>query len=145
MGFNFHMIGYSSVEGMVTAMSTSEENQIIAMSDFIIASDLAKYLRVSDWSSFARGYNGANYSINQYDARLNSAHRKYRSGPLPDLKVREAQILLSYLGYNPGPIDGWFAKLTRNALNEWRTSRGRREAEILTDDDVRDLWEDVGL
>lgn len=143
MGFNSKLIGYQSVQDMVTAMCASEENQLRAMTDFILVNGLDKYLRVGDWASFARNYNGPKYHINQYDARLNGAHRKYSSGPLPDLKVREAQILLSYLGYSPGQIDGWFGKFTRAALNAWRTTHGRREVEVLTEDDVKGLWSDL--
>lgn len=143
MGFNFQIAGFQSVETMVLEMCRTEESQIVGMVNFIIENGLHKYLQVGDWVSFARGYNGSRYYINQYDVRLNSAHQKYRIGPLPDLKIREAQVLLSYLGYDPGPVDGWLGKQTLIAMNSWRENHGKDDDDVITDDDVDQLWEHV--
>ena len=72
MGENFGLAGFPDVETMVTAMSDSEDKQLGAMANFLIGRRLQNALRVHDWSSFARGYNGPNFAINRYDVRLNA-------------------------------------------------------------------------
>jgi hypothetical protein len=52
------------------------------------------------------GYNGSNFAINKYDTRLAAAFAKFNNGGLPDLTIRNAQVYLTYLGLNPGVIDG---------------------------------------
>jgi hypothetical protein len=79
----------------------------------------------------SRGYNGPKYYINKYDDRLRGAYHKFSTGPMPDLRVRTAQLLLTYLGYDPGLVDGWFGPNTLRALNDFRGARG--ETEFLSD------------
>jgi hypothetical protein len=101
---------------MVTAMMTSEDNQLETVVTYIINNRLQHALAANDFRTFARGYNGANFSRNSYDVRLASAHAKFENGALPDLLVRTAQVLLLFLGHDPGPIDGFMGKRTRSAL-----------------------------
>jgi hypothetical protein len=59
MGFNFAACGYKDVESFVSAMATSEVDQIRALRNFIKADKrLIKAIREKDWLSFAIGYNG---------------------------------------------------------------------------------------
>ena len=44
-------------------------------------------------------------------------------GPLPGLRLRAAQLLLTYRGFNPGPVDGWSGKSTKGALAEFQKAR----------------------
>jgi hypothetical protein len=74
MGFNYAICGYPSVDAFVDAMKESEGKQLDASVSFIIHSDLDDELRRHDWAGFARGYNGKNYKINQYDAKLALAY-----------------------------------------------------------------------
>src|SRR5579863_5395586 len=67
MGDNYASAGFANVEAMVTAMSQSEDQQLTAMSNFLISSKLKVPLQTHDWTSFARGYNGPDYAINRYD------------------------------------------------------------------------------
>lgn len=123
MGYNAVSVGYSDVENMVKAMSDSEDAQFHAMVGFIKANKLSKVLQQGDWESFARRYNGPDFRKNRYDEKLAQEHARYVKGPLPDLKLRAAQLKLTYLGFNPGPVDGWSGTRTRDALSEFQTSR----------------------
>lgn len=139
MGYHFGLVGYPTVDAFVKAMFHSEAAQLQAMAMYIVKTGADKLLAEGDWTSFARSYNGPNYAINQYDVRLNGSFEKYKIGPLPDLTVRAAQIALTYLGYSPGPVDGWCGRQTMMALNEWRHSRGQTETERLSAEDVEAL------
>jgi peptidoglycan hydrolase-like protein with peptidoglycan-binding domain len=107
---------------------------------FIHETGLSQSLKVGNWSSFANGYNGSNYHINKYDERLRGAFQRYTTGPLPDIRARQAQLILTYLGYDPGLVDGWFGPASFRALNLFRASQGRRETELLSEDDKSELW-----
>jgi len=116
MGSNFAQAGFGDVESMVAAMSGSEDAQLAAFVAFLQANALDQRLQAHDWTSFARGYNGPNFAVNQYDAKLAQAFQQYSNGPLPDLDVRAAQLYLSFANMNPGPIDGMMGSRTRSAL-----------------------------
>ncbi len=116
MGFNAQSLGFSSTQDMITAMTASEDNQLETVVDFIITNRLQHSMASNDFRTFARGFNGPDFSRNSYDVRLASAHAKFDHGALPDLLVRTAQVFLRYLGHDPGPIDGFVGKRTRSAL-----------------------------
>jgi len=124
MGFNAEIAGYSDVEALVNAMTVSENEQLRAMAGEIIHNGLHKALSAHDWPAFARGYNGLEYAKNRYDTRLADAYQKYALGPLPDINVRATQMYLTYLGYQPGSIDGVPGKLTYSALNDFQQQNG---------------------
>ena len=121
MGENYAVAGFPSMEQMVAAMSESEDQQLIAMANFMIGSHLSVSLQAHDWASFARGYNGPNYAIHRYDIRLNAEFQKYSAEGLPDLNVRAAQLYLTYLHFHPGPADGIAGKRTSSALADFQT------------------------
>lgn len=131
MGANFAMVGYDDVDSMVAAMTRTEDEQLRAMASYIDAAGLASALRAHNWPSFARGYNGPRYAENHYDSRLASAHARFARGPLPDLAVRRAQLLLLYLGYHPGPVDGVVGRFTRDALLQFQTNEKLSETGAL--------------
>jgi hypothetical protein len=120
MGFNAEISGYRGVEDMVRKMIISETEQLRAMAAFILNNGLQKALQKRDWAAFASVYNGKNFAINKYDTRLAAAYGRFANGGAPDLKVRAAQIYLTYLGYNPGTVDGFPGKFTFAALNEFQ-------------------------
>jgi hypothetical protein len=140
MGENYAEAGFDDVEGMVAAMSESEDQQVAAMADFLISSRLNVSLQAHDWTSFARGYNGANYAINRYDTRLNAEFQKYSAGGLPDLNVRAAQLYLTYLGFHPGPIDGIAGTRTVSALADFQTQHGLEITSSIDADTVAQLY-----
>lgn len=133
MGFNADRAGYAGVEEMVAAMLESEGRQLAAAVRFLTAMHLDRPLRQRDWPTFARGYNGAGYAANRYDARLAASYQRFASGGLPDLRIRAAQLWLSYLGLEPGKVDGFLGRLTRSAMNAFQQSQGMAASEGLDD------------
>ncbi|MDX2149847.1 MAG: N-acetylmuramidase domain-containing protein [Bryobacteraceae bacterium] len=119
MGMNHQAAGFATVGEFVTAMVRNEESQLLAMGNFIRNGGLAPALQRQDWVAFARGYNGKDFKRNDYDSRLAAAHARWKTA-LPDLELRTAQAALTYLGFNPGPIDGLRGRLTRSALVEFQ-------------------------
>lgn len=125
LGSNYAAAGYATVGIMVQSMIDSEGNQLRAMAKFIAGqSKIADALKVQDWATYARGYNGVNYAINHYDTRLADAHARFAAGPLPDLTVRAAQLYLKFDGMDPGPVDGLMGKKTLAAIDQWGRQRG---------------------
>lgn len=124
MGFNAGLVGFADVETMVAAMTVSEDNQLQAMFEFVISSHLRTALQERDWATFARGYNGENFADNEYDTKLAAAFSRFSTSGTPDLRVRTAQMLLTYRGFDPGPIDGEVGNRTRNALRQFQEQAG---------------------
>ncbi|QRN93186.1 DUF3380 domain-containing protein [Archangium violaceum] len=121
MGYHANDLGYGSVEQFVSRMMASEDEQLAAMAAFIQHNGLDKALRDHDWAAFAHGYNGAGYAKNQYDKKLAAAYQHLSTHSLPDLSVREGQLLLTFLGFDPGTVDGAFGAHTKAALNRFQS------------------------
>ena len=85
---------------------------------------LAKALVARNWRQVAFYYNGSNYAKNEYDAKLEYYFEKYRQQGCPDVKVREAQALLTYLKYNPKGIDGFWGDNSKEALASFLIKEG---------------------
>jgi hypothetical protein len=124
MGMNYALAGFQRVEDMVAATCLSEDQQLAAVAHFLVGKKLDRALQAHDWQSFALGYNGVNYKTNLYDSKLAGAFQKYAVGALPDLNVRAAQLYLSYLGYEPGGVDGLVGPRTLSALAAFQSDRG---------------------
>ena len=124
MGMNYKMLGFNGVEDMVAAMCDTEDAQLLGFAAFLKSAKLDSALRSHDWTALARGYNGPNYAINQYDTKLNAAYQKYSTGTLPNLDARTAQLYLTYAGFNPGPVDGMPGSKTQAALQKFQQQRG---------------------
>ena len=123
MGFNARAAGFDDAESMVAAMIDREDAQVAAMAGFLRSAGLHAPLARHDWAAFARGYNGPDFAKNQYDQRLAAAFRQFSRG-LPDLQVREAQVLLMFLGISPGRIDGLIGPRTKGAVLRFREQQG---------------------
>ena len=82
---------------------------------------LCQALRNHDWAAFAHGYNGAGYAKNEYDKKLAAAYQHMSTHGLPDASVREGQLLLTFLGFNPGTVDGALGSHTREALHRFQS------------------------
>jgi hypothetical protein len=115
MGGNFALAGFTSVEDMVTAVMTGEDMQLEATATYLRARKLDLPLGRHDWRRFARAYNGPDFAANKYDTRLRAAYMGF-TRILPDLRVRQAQVLLMYLGIDTGMVDGVLGKRTRSGL-----------------------------
>lgn len=122
MGENHRAAGFPDIDAMVNAMADSEDAQLAAMSSFVRAqSVLANALKTHDWPTLARGYNGPNYRENKYDEKLRDAFAAISAGKVPDLRVRTAQLYMTFLGLNPGPVDGVMGPKMRGAMASLQT------------------------
>ena len=142
MGFQASALGYDNVQDMIGQMRDSEGSQLDAMARFIKTNSLDGALRVHDWARFARGYNGPNYRINNYDTRLAATYEHMARGALPDLTVRAAQTYLTFLGFDPHGIDGIMGRLTRAAMNDYQTRKGIPLTDFVDDVTVSALTND---
>lgn len=116
LGVNHKQAGFATVEKMVDAFVASEDNQLAGMAEFIAQSGKSPSLVNKDWANFARLYNGPNFARNDYDGKLKLFCGRYTVHGLPDIRLRTAQILLTFIGIDPSIIDGLAAAHTRAAL-----------------------------
>ncbi len=128
LGQNFKAAGFADVGTMVDAMVVSEDEQLKAMVNFVKSTGLHHPLAEHDWSGFARRYNGPNFATNNYDGLLGDAFHRYSTGSLPDLAVRQVQVLLMYQGLAPGAIDGLAGRHTTDAIKAFQRSIGKAES-----------------
>jgi len=144
MGFNAHLAGYSSVDAMIEAMLDGEDAQLAAVAWFLRAKKLYVPLAKHDWSAFARGYNGPAFHKNDYDTRLAACYAAFATGLLPDIKVRQAQVLLMFLDMDTGTIDGIAGKRTRSAVSHFRQQHRLASSEVVDDALIASLLQQVG-
>lgn len=133
LGENYKIVGFSSPQEMVKQMLHSEDDQLLAAVREILATHCDANLAAHDWAGFARIYNGPAFAKNKYDEHLRGWHAKFSAGPLPDMRVRAAQVYLMYLDCHPGVIDGVWGARTRAAMNAYQT-----RAAITTTEDLDD-------
>ena len=124
MGFNHLSAGFPTAETMVGAMVEGEDAQLLAMTGFLNANGLSRYLGMHNWVRFARGYNGPGFAANHYDVKLAEQYARFSSGSMPNLEVRTAQAALLLQGFAPGKIDGVIGGRTRIALSAYQTGHG---------------------
>jgi peptidoglycan hydrolase-like protein with peptidoglycan-binding domain len=62
------------------------------------------------------------FQRNGYAVKLAAAHARFQQA-LPNLEIRFGQAALFYLGFNPGPIDGFVGPRTRAALIAFQRKR----------------------
>jgi hypothetical protein len=122
LGENFVAAGFADVQSMVTAMCGTEDAQLLAVTKFLVSNGLDRLLRNHDWAGFARGYNGPNYVKFSYDTKLLQNFQKFSTGSLPDLTIREAQLILRYLKFSPGGVDGFNGNHTESAVKAFQTA-----------------------
>jgi N-acetylmuramidase/Putative peptidoglycan binding domain len=123
LGCNYEHCGYPDVQSMVAEMKICEDDQIWAVARYIVEWGLSELLQEQRWAEFASHYNGPDFQRTDYDVKLAAAHARYQQR-LPDLEIRFGQAALFYLGFNPGPIDGFMGPRTRAALIAFERKRG---------------------
>jgi hypothetical protein len=133
MGFNFAQTESANVQAMVDRMVVSESEQLLCAAGELAHGGSISALRSRDWTNFARIYNGANYAINNYDTRLRAAYQSFSYGGTPDLRIREAQSYLTFLGFQPGPVDGVLGERTRDAMNLFQQRQNLPSTTVLDD------------
>lgn len=125
MGEHYASVGYASVGDFIAAMVTSgEDAQLMAMARYVRdVGHCGRSLADHDWAAFARAYNGEAYARHSYHLRLASAYARFRIAT-PNVTARAVQMLLTYEGYSPGPVDGVYGRLTEQALISWQRAAG---------------------
>lgn len=78
MGFNFALCGYKTVDEFFIDIQTDETKHLEVFIAYLKATNLVTSLRNQDWATFAKGYNGPEYSKNNYDKKLKAAYEKYK-------------------------------------------------------------------
>jgi hypothetical protein len=76
MGFNYKETGCNSLNEFVTKMNESELSQIKLFINYIVNENISSFLVNKDWAGFAKKYNGAGYSKNKYDIKLQENYCK---------------------------------------------------------------------
>src|SRR5207253_3100448 len=96
------------------------------------------------WDKFALRYNGpAAVAMNDYPKKLEDAFDTFeRNGP-PDIRVRIAQLALTFLGLDPGIVDGLLGNRTRTAMQRFQTNEGLAQTNELTDETLDALVKKV--
>ncbi|MEM9205565.1 MAG: N-acetylmuramidase domain-containing protein [Pseudomonadota bacterium] len=140
IGFNHHAAGFPTVQDFARAMTASEGDQLLAMARFIVTNKLDAAIRAHDWARFARGYNGAGYRKNRYDTKLAAAYRRHSrqasSAPATKVKhssvIKDIQMRLKALGFDPGPADGIVGRRTWAAVRACCDLYGQPVPSVLT-------------
>lgn len=73
MGAHWQWLNYNSIDHFVKTARSGLKGQVELMLRFIIKADLIETLSKHDWSTFARRYNGPNFTKNQYDLKLEAS------------------------------------------------------------------------
>jgi hypothetical protein len=136
LGSNFEVAGFADAEEMVAKMVLSERHQLLGMFNFIRGNNLGRHLQHKDWTRFALGYNGSGAVENGYPRKLEAAFNTFSVGSPPDIRVRIAQLALTFLGHKPGSVDGLFGNNTRRALQRFQVAEGRPQTTDLTDGEL---------
>jgi hypothetical protein len=94
LGSNYAVCGFSSLSAFIEAMRDSSAAQLDAFCEFVESNGLDDELSRHDWAGFARGYNGRNYKINQYDVKIAAAYKKFRAENIDCSEVNNDHIIL---------------------------------------------------
>lgn len=119
MGYNHEAAGYATVDAMVAAFMSDEENQLEAAINFIKKNKLDDELRRHDWAGFARGYNGPGYAKNRYDLKLAEAFKKWSR--IKDIRFPDVSQIQ--------PID--VAPKSSNAVKEMDALVSQKQPELI--------------
>lgn len=82
MGFNYPLCKYVTIQDFVQANGTLE-GQLDVGIRFLRSTGLLDKLRLHQWASFAKGYNGPGYAKNKYDQKLKKAYETCQSRERP--------------------------------------------------------------
>jgi hypothetical protein len=145
MGANWSSLGYASAQQLEQAARSGVAGQVDLMVRFIRTKGLMNALNSRDWHRFASGYNGSNYAKNGYHTKMRDAYARFAAdlgggggaGPTDDPltsdqpSIRDIQLLLKNMGYDPGPIDGDWGPLTAAAVTVFQKRNGLTETGTL--------------
>lgn len=78
MGYHYKACGCDTLQDFINAMYKDEGEHLRLFCNYLKNSRLDVPLKRKDWTSFARGYNGAGFEKNNYHKKLNTAYLKYK-------------------------------------------------------------------
>lgn len=82
LGENHERAGYGTIQRFVTAAYRSADDHLRMLVSFIRRDErLVDAIRVHDWTSFARVYNGPRFKEHGYDRRLAEAYEDFLNSP----------------------------------------------------------------
>jgi len=76
MGFNFSLVGCTTIQQFVNAMCRSEAEQLNLACQYILHTRLDRALREGRFEDFADGYNGPGWRRNDYAGKLKRAYKR---------------------------------------------------------------------
>jgi hypothetical protein len=124
LGEGFADLGYPGVAEMVHRMIGSEDEQLVGVVQEIKHKNAAGKLAAKDFKGFALLYNGGGAPVS-YWTELEANFDSYKTGGLPDLALRKAQMLLAFRGFlTIRDVDGVIGPTTRGALTKFQTANG---------------------
>jgi hypothetical protein len=78
MGENYKRAGFKTLQEFINAMFKSEQQHLAAFVSFIKGDQrLVEALRLKNFGTFARLYNGPGYKRNKYDEKMAAAYRSF--------------------------------------------------------------------
>ena len=75
----FNNLEDSALVEVINEMYKNEASQLEAMCRYIEINGLVNALKNKDWKAFALGYNGKAYKENNYDVKLGSTYKKFKT------------------------------------------------------------------
>jgi hypothetical protein len=99
---------------------------------YLNASHLDRFLIAKDFASFARGYNGAGYKLNNYDVRMRNADaqwaRRIANDDMHEKPTKSIALIyqakLKELNFPIGKVDGDWGDLTTGACSAFQRREG---------------------
>ncbi len=80
LGSNCRACGFATPEEFITYLKTGSEAHVAAFLKFVSANPaMFIALKIHDWATFARLYNGPGYAQNQYDIKIATAYQQFSS------------------------------------------------------------------
>lgn len=139
MGKWWKKLGYDSVQAMFWRAQAGITGQIEIMSRYIDRFNLGHTIKgtptLSNFQTFARGYNGKAYRRNRYARKMFAAFKRWSvvfssgsrgiaanaAGQVSRVDILRAfQTDLITLGYEPGKVDGDLGRKTKAAVREFQ-------------------------
>ena len=136
MGAHWLWLGYPSVDALVDEARSGVDGQIRLMARYIEKAGLIDIIRASDWTAFARAYNGPSFAQSGYDKKIAKAYDRYLNDAGAQTSVRDKggtsptaadiadiQRMLSAAGY-PLKVDGIAGAATNKAVRRFQSDAG---------------------
>ena len=112
-GYMFDQVGYKTLDEFVAAMGASEDNQVDAIVDLLIAMEAVEALAQGDWQLLFQITKNGKFRT---PGALDELKKHEDRFPKVDLLLRQLQVYLDYLNYYKSGNDGLWGGNSRNAV-----------------------------